>query len=363
MSGGPLGARTAFAAAHVVADPARSSQAEAGATIDFEATLAFRRHLASLGMGIAEAMDTAQRGMGVDWATAQELINATLGEVAEQTPVACGVVTDQLPPDAEVTLAELADAYLEQLDYVESRGGIGVVMGSRHLAATASSADDYLAVYREVLDGARRPVILHWLGEMFDPALEGYWSPHSIEEAADVVIELCGTGGVDGVKLSRLDADFEVEFRCRLPPGVRMYTGDDFNYVDLIAGNEVGFSDALLGVFDPLAPIAAHALAALRDGSEAQFRRLLEPTVPLARRLFEAPTQFYKTGVVWLAYLAGFQAHFRMVAGAESGRSALHLRELWRLAAEVDLFTDPELAQNRAELHLGAYGLGLDASC
>lgn len=352
------GSRVAFAAAHVVADPVESSQSEAGARIDLEATLAFRRHLAALGLGIAEAMDTAQRGMGLDWTTAKELIDATVAEVGGQTTVACGVGTDQLPASANVGLSALVEAYLDQLDFVEARGGVGVVMCSRHLAATASSAEEYLTVYRQVLAAARRPVILHWLGEMFDPSLAGYWSPQSIEEAVEVVVELCRSGQVDGVKLSRLDAAFEVEVRRRLPNGVRMYTGDDFNYVDLIAGDEVGFSDALLGVFDPLAPVAARALKALADGDEGEFRRLLEPTIPLARLLFEAPTRFYKTGVVWLAYLGGFQPNFRMVGGAESGRSARHLRDLWRLATDVGLFPDPELADGRAERSLAQMGLG-----
>ncbi len=353
------GQRSAFAAAHVVAVPAVSSQSEAGATIDFEATLAFRRHLSSLGLGIAEAMDTAQRGMGVDWAIAQKLIDATLNELGDQAPIACGVVTDQLPPGAGVGLSALAEAYLEQLEFVEARGGIGVVMCSRQLAASASSAEDYLSVYREVLEGARRPVILHWLGEMFDPAFFGYWSPHSINEAAEVVLELCASGRVDGVKLSRLDADFEIAFRRRLPDGVRLYTGDDFNFVDLIAGDDKGHSDALLGVFDPLAPIAARALAALEGGDESEYRCLLQPTIPLAKRLFETPTQFYKAGVVWLAYLGGFQTHFRMVGGAESGRSVAHYFALWRLADDIGLFSDPELARWRVESYLGALGLQL----
>ena len=324
--------------------------------------MVFRRHLADLGLGIAEAMDTAQRGMGVDWASAQRLIEATLDEVGERTPVACGVATDQLPIGGADPSA-VAEAYLEQLEFVEHRGGIGVVMCSRQLAASAASADDYLTAYRAVLDGARRPVILHWLGPAFDPALAGYWSPHSLEEAADTVIELCETGQVDGVKLSLLDADFEIAFRRRLPANVRLYTGDDFNYVELIAGDELGYSDALLGAFDPLAPIAARALAALRASDENGYRRLLEPTLPLARHLFEPPTQHYKTGVVWLAFLSGLQTHFRMIAGAESGRSAAHLRKAWRLAAEAGLFVDPERARGLAESYMRLHGLELDDEC
>ncbi len=349
--------RVAYAAAHVVADPLVSSQGDTRAAVDFEATMAFRRHLAGLGFGIAEAMDTAQRGMGCDWEVAKELIDATLSEVGDATAVACGVTTDQLPASDRPSLASLIDAYVEQLEHVESRGGIGVVMCSRHLAAVATGAADYLHVYRGVLAAARRPVILHWLGECFDGALAGYWSPTSLEEASEVVLDLCGTGHVDGVKLSLLDEQFEVSLRNRLPSGVRLYTGDDFNYVNLIAGDADGFSDALLGVFDPLAAIAASALTALTEGNEKEYRRLLEPTVPLARLIFEAPTQYYKTSVVWLAYLSGFQSHFRMVAGAESGRSAAHLLNVWMLAREVGIFADEEMAFSRATAF--AAGLGI----
>ncbi|WP_419922587.1 DUF993 family protein [Candidatus Poriferisodalis sp.] len=353
------GARRAFAAAHVVADAAESSRSESLASIDFEATMVFRRHLASLGLGIAEAMDTAQRGMGVNWSTARELITATLDEVGDHAAVACGVATDQLDVPAGGELDVLADAYREQLEFVEARGGIAVVMCSRHLAAAARTAEDYLSVYRRVLKAAERPVILHWLGETFDPELAGYWSPHSLDEATQVVLELCSTGRVDGVKVSLLDAAFEVKLRRQLPDGVRLYTGDDFNYVDLIAGDDDGYSDALLGVFDPLAAVAAEALRALGNGDEARYRAMLEPTVPLARLIFEAPTQFYKTGVVWLAYLGGFQSHFRMVGGAESGRSARHLLRLWSMADHLDLFADPELARSRAKSYALSLGLPL----
>ncbi|MBR7832173.1 dihydrodipicolinate synthase family protein [Actinospica durhamensis] len=352
--------RTVFAAAHVVADPAADQRPGAPAALDWDATLAFRHRLWSLGLGVADAMDTAQRGMGLDWAATKELIKRS-GAEAESVGglLCCGVGTDQLPatPDgAAFSLTEIGDAYEEQLDLVEGAGAQPVVMCSRALAAGARGAEDYAAVYARVLARAQRPVILHWLGDMFDPALRGYWGSADLDEAAEAVLGVIRehAGRIEGIKVSLLDADREVALRRALPEGVRLYTGDDFNFPELIAGDEQGFSHALLGVFDPLAAQAAAALARLDAGDVAGFRAVLDPLVPLARQIFAAPTPYYKTGVVFLAYLSGYQEHFRMVGGFESARDAAHLRTLFALAEQGGIFPDPQLAQRRlADLGLG----------
>jgi hypothetical protein len=314
--------RVAFAAAHVAAD--------ASGAIDWEATLAFRRHLWEHGLGVAEAMDTAQRGMGLDWPSACELIARTAAEGGGR--LAAGAATDHVEPR---TLADVRAAYEHQCEVIESTGAQVVVMASRALAALARSADDYREVYGAVLGQLERPAILHWLGDMFDPALSGYWGSADLDEATEVVLDIVGehAARVDGIKVSLLDAQREVAIRRRLPEGVRLYTGDDFNYPDLIASG----SDALLGIFDAIAPAAAAALAALERGDRAEYDRILAPTVPLARKLFEPPTYHYKTGIVFLAWLNGHQEHFRMLGGMETARSAEHLAEVRELAVRAGL--------------------------
>ncbi len=348
--GPPFTARRAYAAAHVVADP----HADDPAALDWDATLAFRRHLWAHGFGVAEAMDTAQRGSGLGHATARELIRRT---AAEGGPVVAGVMTDQLPP-GPATIADIHKAYAEQLDDVQEAGAGPVLMCSRHLAAAARTPDDYLDVYGRLLADAGRPVILHWLGPAFDPALAGYWGSADPARAADTVVELIAAhpGAVDGIKLSLLDEAFEVALRRRLPAGVRMYTGDDFNFPALIRGDAHGHSDALLGVFAAVAPVAAAALRALDAGDLASYDRLLAPTLPLSRHLFAAPTWHYKTGVVFLAWLAGHQDHFTMVAGAQSGRSARHLGTLLRLADAAGLLPDAGRAAHRARAYFTTAG-------
>ncbi len=365
-----MSARTFFAAAHVVADPQAGNGPGRPAAVDWAATLAFREHLWSLGLGVAEAMDTAQRGMGLDWPAARELIRRT-GEAARARArttgvrplLACGAGTDQLPDGEPSTLDAVTAAYQEQIEVVEEAGAQVILMASRALAATAKSPEDYAEVYGRLLAQVREPVILHWLGTPFDPALEGYWGSADLDAAADSVLRIIRDRPekVDGIKVSLLEADREIALRRRLPDGVRMYTGDDFNYPTLIEGDEEGFSHALLGVFDPLAAPAARALEALdrgEPGGAAEFRRILDPTVPLARHIFQAPTRHYKTGVVFLAHLNGHQDHFTMVGGEERGRDAAHLTELHRLAAEAGALTDPALAEQR----LAAYLKGVDAS-
>jgi Protein of unknown function (DUF993) len=342
----PAQSRVAFAAAHVVADPL-ACEPGGPAAVDWEATLAFRRHLWAHGLAVAEAMDTAQRGMGLDWPAAQELIGRTAAEArATGGRLACGAGTDHADPS---TLRDITRAYQEQCAFVEEQGAQAIVMASRALAATAAGPDDYREVYGAVLAGLDRPAILHWLGEPFDPALRGYWGATDLDEAADVLIDIVAANApkVDGVKVSLLDYRREIAIRRRLPEGIRLYTGDDFNYPALIAGDEHGHSDALLGVFDAIAPAAAAALLALDDGDAAGFHELLEPTLPLARRLFEAPTSRYKTGIVFLAYLNGHQDHFRMVGGLESARSITHLADLFVLADRAGLLRDPALAVAR----------------
>ncbi|MFF5502314.1 dihydrodipicolinate synthase family protein [Streptomyces roseolus] len=359
---GPLTSRTVFSAAHVVADPYADTTPDGPAAVDWDATLAFRRHLWSHGLGVAEAMDTAQRGMGLDWAGAAELIRRSAAEAkAEGGRIACGVGTDQLTGPA--TPAEIRAAYEEQLALVEESGAQAILMASRALAAAASGPEDYLDLYGHLLRQAAEPVILHWLGPMFDPALEGYWGSTDLDAATETFLEVIAAhpDKVDGVKISLLDAGREVALRRRLPDGVRCYTGDDFHYPELIAGEtpaEGGrFSHALLGVFDPLGPLAADAVRVLDTGDTAGFRKLLDPTVALSRHLFEPPTRYYKTGVVLLAWLAGHQDHFAMVGGLHSARSLPHLARAYELADGLGLFPDPSRAESRMRSLLTVYGV------
>lgn len=357
--GPPLTSRTVFSAAHVVADPYADTSPDGSAAVDWDATLAFRRHLWSHGLGVAEAMDTAQRGMGLDWAGAAELIRRSAAEAkATGGRLACGVGTDQLPP-GEHSLARVRAAYEEQLALVEETGSQAILMASRALAAAAKSPDDYLAAYGQLLRQAAEPVVLHWLGPMFDPALAGYWGSADLDAATDTLLRVITEhpDKVEGIKVSLLDARREVELRRRLPDGVRCYTGDDFNYPELIAGDERGFSHALLGIFDPLGPLAAEAVRVLDTGDSKGFRELLDPTVELARHLFQPPTRYYKTGVVLLAWLAGHQDHFAMVGGLQSARSLPHLARAYELADGLGLFPDPALAETRMAALLGVYGV------
>ncbi|MFZ4177928.1 dihydrodipicolinate synthase family protein [Streptomyces griseoincarnatus] len=357
--GAPLTSRTVFSAAHVVADPYAGTTPDSPAAVDWDATLAFRRHLWAHGLGVAEAMDTAQRGMGLDWAGAAELIRRSAAEAkAAGGRIACGVGTDQLT-GGPATLAEVRAAYEEQLAVVEESGAQAILMASRALAATAQGPEDYLEVYGHLLRQTAEPVILHWLGPMFDPALEGYWGSSGLDAATDTFLDVIAAhpDKVDGVKVSLLDARREVDLRRRLPKGVRCYTGDDFHYPELIAGDEQGFSHALLGIFDPLGPLAAEAVRVLDTGDTDGFRALLDPTVELSRHLFQAPTRYYKTGVVFLAWLAGHQSHFTMVGGLQSARSLPHLARAYELADGLGLFPDPKLAEDRMRTLLRLYGV------
>ncbi|MGA5106966.1 dihydrodipicolinate synthase family protein [Streptomyces cellulosae] len=357
--GAPFTSRTVFSAAHVVADPYADTTPDSPAAVDWDATLAFRRHLWAHGLGVAEAMDTAQRGMGLDWAGAAELIRRSAAEAkAAGGRIACGVGTDQLTA-GPATLAEVRAAYEEQLAVVEESGAQAILMASRALAATAQGPEDYLEVYGHLLRQAAEPVILHWLGPMFDPALEGYWGSSDLDAATDTFLDVIAAhpDKVDGIKVSLLDAQREIDLRRRLPKGVRCYTGDDFNYPELIAGDDHGFSHALLGIFDPLGPLAAEAVRVLDTGDTDGFRALLDPTVELSRHLFQSPTRFYKTGVVFLAWLAGHQSHFTMVGGLQSARSLPHLARAYELADRLGLFPDPKLAEDRMRTLLHLYGV------
>ncbi|GAA1583778.1 dihydrodipicolinate synthase family protein [Actinoplanes couchii] len=347
---GPPSSRIAYAAAHVVADPRAENAPGAPAVLDWESTLAFRHHLWSHGLGVAEAMDTAQRGMGLDYAATKELVKRSAAEAAAVGgKIVAGVATDQLAP-GDTTLGQLLAAYEEQLGDVLTAGAAPVLMCSRHLAATAQSADDYLSIYRSLLEKSDKPVVLHWLGTAFDPALEGYWGSSDVDKATETVLELINSNPakVDGIKVSLLDADHEINLRRRLPAGVRLYTGDDFNYPQLIKGDEQGYSDALLGIFAAIAPAAAAAFAALDRGDLDEYDRILAPTVTLSRHIFAKPTFYYKTGIVFLAWLAGHQSHFTMVGGIQSGRSVPHFAKLIELADAAGLLPDPALAAHRA---------------
>ncbi len=356
----PFRERIAFAAAHVVVDPLRTAEPMTDACFDWEATLAYRRHLWSWGFAVAEAMDTAQRGMGLSWEGAQDLIRRSVVDArAEGGRIACGAGTDHLAPGPGVSLADVGAAYEEQVAFVEGVGGQVILMASRALAACATSPDDYVRVYDRILGQVRQPVILHWLGDMFDPALAGYWGTRDLDTAMEVCLGIIRdhAAQVDGIKISLLDDAREVEMRRRLPTGVRMYTGDDFNYPALIRGDERGFSHALLGIFDAIAPAASAALQALDAGDRATYDAILAPTVPLARHIFQAPTRYYKTGVVFLAYLNDYQSHFRMLGGQESARSIGHLSQLFALADRAGLLRDPDLAAARMRHTLALAGL------
>jgi hypothetical protein len=353
--------RVAFAAAHVVADPLADCDPWLDVAIDWDRTIAYRRHLWSLGLGVAEAMDTAQRGMGLDWTASLELIRRSL-EAARDIPgamIACGAGTDHLAPSPDVTLDDVIAAYEHQVGAVEALGGRVILMASRALARAARGPDDYLHVYHRVLSQVRQPAIIHWLGEMFDPALAGYWGSADHWQAMETCLAMlhANASAIDGIKVSLLDKEKEIAMRRRLPKGIRMYTGDDFNYAELIAGDEQGHSDALLGIFDPIAPAAAAALGSLHRNDLATFHAILSPTVPLSRHVFSAPTRFYKTGVVFLAWLNGHQDHFVMVGGQHSARSLPHLAELFRLADAAGLLRDPEMACARMRSLLATHGV------
>jgi hypothetical protein len=359
--------RIAYSAAHVVADPRAAIDPWLQCAVDWDATIACRQRLWSLGLGIAEAMDTAQRGMGLDWPTSLELIGRSV-DAARDVPgarVASGCGTDHLPPEEARSVDDVIRAYETQMEAIEKLGGRLIVMASRALARVARGPGDYERVYGRILSQARQPVLLHWLGDMFDPALAGYWGSPDVDRAMDTALGIIGAHAdkVEGVKISLLDKDKEIAMRRRLPAGVRMFTGDDFNYAELIAGDGFGtepvhgHSDALLGIFGVIAPAASTALAELARGNIERFHAVLGPTVPLSRHIFAAPTRFYKTGVVFMAWLNGHQSHFTMVGGQQSTRSLVHLAELFRLADEADLLEQPELAARRMRTLLALHGI------
>ena len=353
--------RIAYSAAHVVADARAAIAPWLQCAIDWDATIAYRQRLWRLGLGVAEAMDTAQRGMGLDWPTSLELISRSI-DASRDVPgalLASGCGTDHLAPDAAHSVDDVIRAYEEQMAAIEKLGGKLIVMASRALARVAASPADYERVYDRVLRQARQPVVLHWLGDMFDPALAGYWGSRETAPAMDTALGVitANAGKVDGIKISLLDKDAEIAMRRRLPANVRMYTGDDFNYAELIAGDGQHHSDALLGIFDAIAPAASAALAALSTDDAARFHAILAPTVPLSRHIFQAPTRFYKTGVVFMAWLNGHQDHFVMVGGQQSTRSLLHFVQLFRLADEAGLIEQPDLAVTRMKHLLALHGV------
>ncbi|HEX4325931.1 MAG TPA: dihydrodipicolinate synthase family protein [Burkholderiales bacterium] len=353
--------RIAYSAAHVVADPLAANNPWLDCNIDWEASMRYRRYLWELGLGVAEAMDTAQRGMGMDWPTSLELIKRSIAESkhVKGAFLASGAGTDHLTVEDAKSVDDVIRAYEEQVEAIEAAGGKIILMASRALVKVAKGPDDYHKVYDRILSQVKEPVVIHWLGEMFDPALAGYWGNADHMKAMDTAVDAINRNAakVDGVKVSLLDKDKEIAMRRRLAKGVRMYTGDDFNYAELIAGDGEGYSDALLGIFDAIAPAASAALDALAAGDRQKFDAILEPTVPLSRHIFQAPTRFYKTGVVFMAYLNGLQDHFVMVGGQQSTRSLPHLAELFRLADAAGLLRDPDLACARMKSVLAVHGV------
>ncbi|RVG72321.1 dihydrodipicolinate synthase family protein [Sinorhizobium meliloti] len=353
--------RIAYAAAHVVSDPLRDSDPWGNPAIDWEATMAFRHHLWGLGFRIAEAMDTAQRGMGLPWPAAQELIRRSLAE-ARNVPgadLACGAGTDHLSPADARSIDDVIAAYEEQVGFVEAEGGRAIMMASRALARVARSPDDYRRVYGRILSRTKDKVVLHWLGDMFDPQLKGYWGSEDFGQALETVLAIIGENSakVEGIKISLLDNAKELALRSRLPEGVLCFTGDDFNYAELIEGDGKKYSHALLGIFDAVAPSASKALAALAEGDLATFRGVIAPTVPLSRKIFEAPTQYYKAGVVFLAWLNGHQRHFTLPSGLQSARGLLHYADIFRLADQANVLDKPELAAARMRNLLAVLGV------
>ena len=353
--------RIALSAAHVVADPFADNDPWLTPAIDWEATIRYRQYVWSLGLGVAEAMDTAQRGMGLGWTESLALISRSI-DASRDVPGAVlfsGAGTDHVVPHAAVTLDDVIRGYEEQVAAIEGLGGRIILMASRALAVAARTPDDYGKVYARILRQVREPVIIHWLGEMFDPALKGYWGSLDHYAAMDVCLAIIAdhASKVDGIKISLLDKDKEIAMRRRLPRGVKMYTGDDFNYPELIAGDQDGYSHALLGIFDAIAPAASAALSAHKRGDLTEYHSILEPTLPLARHIFKAPTQFYKTGVVFMAYLNGHQSHFSMVGGQQSARSLVHLADIFRLADAAGLLSDPDLAVARMKAVLTVHGI------
>ncbi|THD47095.1 MAG: dihydrodipicolinate synthase family protein [Bradyrhizobium sp.] len=353
--------RMAFSAAHVVSDPLADVDPWLTAAVDWDKTIAFREHVWDLGLGVAEAMDTAQRGMGLDWPTSLELIRRSVlaAKARGNALVFSGAGTDHLAPEDARSLDDVIRAYEEQIGRIEKAGGRIILMASRALAKIGRNADDYARVYDRVLSQVAEPVIIHWLGDMFDPALANYWGTPNLDQAMDVAVGVVNANAskVDGVKVSLLDKQREIDMRRRLDKNVKMYTGDDFNYAELIAGDEQGYSHALLGIFDAIAPAASYALSRLAAGDTKGFHDVLGPTVPLSRHIFKAPTRFYKTGIVFMAYLNGHQDHFTMVGGQESTRSTLHLAELFRLADQAGLLANPEMATRRMKAVLALRGI------
>ena len=358
---GPIQSRIGMAAVHVVADPLAAINPSLDVALDWDATLAYRRYVWSLGLAVAEAMDTAQRGMGLPWSSARALIARSVAEAKSVAGavIASGAGTDDLAAGPRVTIADVEAAYEESCGYIESVGGRIILMASRALAACAKGPDDYVKVYGRILGQVREPVIIHWLGDMFDPALAGYWGSHDLDRATETLLAIVNDYApkIDGVKISLLDQRREIAMRRRFPKSVRMYTGDDFDYPTTIGGDAQGYSDALLGIFDVIAPAASAALHTLDRGDRAAFQRILAPTLPLSRHVFGAPTRFYKTGVVFAAYLNGHQSHFRMVGGLESARSMPHLAEQFVLMDKAGLLRDPDAAAERMRRVLALAGI------
>jgi hypothetical protein len=351
----------ALAAAHVVADPLADCDPWLDAAVDWDKTLAYRDYLWDLGLGVAEAMDTAQRGMGLDWKSSLELIERSVAQAKARGDALLfsGAGTDHLPPGSAKNLDDVIRAYETQIEAIEKVGGRIILMASRALCETARHPDGYAEVYGHILSRVKEPVIIHWLGDMFDPALSGYWGTQDLDAAMDTAVKILNANAakIDGVKISLLDKNREITMRRRLAGGIRMYTGDDFHYPELITGDERGYSHALLGIFDAIAPAASAALAALAKGDTGNYNEIFAPTVPLSRHIFRAPTRFYKTGIVFMAYLNGHQDHFTMIGGQESARSILHLAEIFRLADAAGLLSDPNLALCRMRTVLASHGI------
>jgi hypothetical protein len=363
----PCFSRLAYAAAHVVAKPANGAAAadpRSPDSVDWDATLRFRRHLWHLGFGIAEAMDTAQREI-LGWENAARLLDMTLADARAEPGrgVIGGAGTDTLATSTP-TLRQVIDAYVAQAEFIHERGGRVILFPTHFLPRHFPAPGHYLEVYRAVTQEVSKPVFLHWLGDMFAPALRGYFPGDSFRRITQ------DNPKVLGVKLSLLDQRLEEAIRRRIAPqGQVVLTGDDFNFPALIRGGKgagdgrgfqsrafhfegrgfpVGdYSHGLLGIFDGIARVASRALICLAQGDAREYDRLMAPTVPLSRHIFKAPTQHYKAGLVFLAYLNGHQSHFHLLADAEQRRDMAHYVELFKLANAAGVLDDPESAYER----------------
>ena len=353
--------RLCFAAAHVVVRPDAANETRPEAirdAIDFDATMAIRKHLAAHGFGVAEAMDTAQR-FEIGWPAARRLIEEC-GKLDLPRGFVAGAGSDQLD-DSSASRSARIDAIAEQVTWIQHHGGVAVLLPQPWLCAETTCADDWVAFYRAIIDQVDGPLVVHWLGEMFHPGMRGAFPKDSFRRVMAI-----DPNRVRGCKLSLLDAEFEVEIRRVLAAdGQIVLTGDDFHFGELLVGDGTGhgnsttrfgsetipfgagFSHALLGILTAVAGPASRALLALADGDLATCRDTFSRCEAVGRVIFEPPTAAYKAGIALLAWLQGWQDHYALPFGAHRNRDLDHVYRVVAAAAGAGVFTDPELTADR----------------